>query len=98
MILTVAEGGTLALTQQLSHLSDLGASPPSNGPHSLNPFSRLASSHNIFQVGLFFFFCWYSLLTCFVTLSVINQHFFIIFFLNLKTDFLFRTKLMVVMQ
>lgn len=53
VILTVAEGGTLALTQQLSHLSDLGASPPLHGSHPLNPFqptfTRLASSHNVFQ-------------------------------------------------
>lgn len=49
VILTVAEGGTLALTQQLSHLSDLGASPPPNVPHTLNPFSRLPSSHNPFE-------------------------------------------------
>ncbi|KAJ1525902.1 hypothetical protein ONE63_009091 [Megalurothrips usitatus] len=49
VILTVAEGGTLALTQQLSHLSDLGASPPPAVPHMLNPFTRLSSSQNVFQ-------------------------------------------------
>ncbi|XP_046395158.1 protein ILRUN [Ischnura elegans] len=41
VILTVAEGGTLAVTQQLCHLSELG-SQPRNEESSINPFGSLA--------------------------------------------------------
>lgn len=36
VIVTVVEEGTMALTQQLSHFSELGALPPINVPN--NPF------------------------------------------------------------
>jgi len=55
VILTVAEGGTLALTQQLSHLHELGSSPRSN--NLLNPFhptnqgTIVPHIHAIFQVS-----------------------------------------------
>lgn len=51
VILTVAEDGTMALTQQLSHLSELGA-PPRLGDTNLNPFGPTSrqSSQTLFQV------------------------------------------------
>ena len=51
VILTVAEDGTMALTQQLSHLSELG-SPPRLGDTNLNPFGPTSrqSSQTLFQV------------------------------------------------
>lgn len=50
VILTVAEGGTMALTQQLSHLSELGASPRLD-EMNLNPFGPTSrpSSQTLFQ-------------------------------------------------
>jgi len=50
VILTVAEDGTMALTQQLSHLSELGA-PPRLGDTNLNPFGPTSrqSSQTLFQ-------------------------------------------------
>ncbi|KAJ9584172.1 hypothetical protein L9F63_021469 [Diploptera punctata] len=50
VILTVAEGGTLALTQQLSHLSDLGSSPRMDETN-INPFGPTSrpSSQTLFQ-------------------------------------------------
>ncbi|CAG2068585.1 unnamed protein product [Timema podura] len=50
VILTVAEGGTMALTQQLTHLSELGASPRVDETN-LNPFghSNRPSSQSLFQ-------------------------------------------------
>lgn len=57
VILTVAEGGTMALTQQLSHLSELG-SPPRAEETTLNPFGgvvNLPSSQTLFQVSCTFY-------------------------------------------
>nr|CAD7394396.1 unnamed protein product [Timema cristinae]CAD7425583.1 unnamed protein product [Timema monikensis] len=50
VILTVAEGGTMALTQQLTHLNELGASPRVDETN-LNPFghSNRPSSQSLFQ-------------------------------------------------
>lgn len=50
VILTVAEGGTMALTQQLSHLSELGASPRMDETN-INPFGPISrtSSQTLFQ-------------------------------------------------
>jgi len=44
-IITVVEEGTMALTQQLSHLSDLGSSPVGSAP--LNPFVQPRASGNL---------------------------------------------------
>jgi hypothetical protein len=49
-ILTVAEGGTMALTQQLSHFSELGASPRLDETN-FNPFGPTSRpSQTLFQV------------------------------------------------
>ena len=51
MILTVAEGGTMALTQQLSHFNELGSSPRNN-ESQVNPFgSPNRPSQTLFQVN-----------------------------------------------
>lgn len=39
VILAVVEEGTMALTQQLSHFSDLGSVPPPS-PVTMNPFNQ----------------------------------------------------------
>lgn len=56
VILTVAEDGTMALTQQLSHLSELGA-PPRLDDTNLNPFGPTSrpSSQTLFQVRTYRF-------------------------------------------
>lgn len=63
MILTVAEGGTMALTQQLSHFNELGSSPRNNDSQ-VNPFGspNRPSQTTLFQViiiSIFFFFLIY---------------------------------------
>lgn len=42
VILAVVEEGTMALTQQLSHFSDLGSVPPP-APLTINPFIQQRS-------------------------------------------------------
>ncbi|XP_059480983.1 protein ILRUN [Neocloeon triangulifer] len=51
VVITVADGGTLALTQQLTHLSDLGSSPlgMSNVPNPFTPFLQNQPSQPLFQ-------------------------------------------------
>lgn len=44
MILTVAEGGTLALTQQLTHFNALGSVLPNST--SLNPFANTSTQQH----------------------------------------------------
>jgi hypothetical protein len=57
VILTVAEGGTMALTQQLSHFSELGGASPRLDETNLNPFGPTSrpSSQTLFQVRAFYF-------------------------------------------
>lgn len=52
VIVSVVEEGTMALTQQLSHLTDLGSSPPST-LGSYNPFIQQRSHSAHFQVSMY---------------------------------------------
>jgi glutathione peroxidase-family protein len=64
VILSVAEGGTLALTQQLTHFNALGSVIPIGAP--FNPFAaqNVGRPQHLHQVCPFLWFTTFTLFLC----------------------------------